>query len=269
MIQMSNYWSDRLRTQMDILYDKTSQEVQEQLANYYKAQLQESLKDISDLYDKLLKDSEGETVKPNDLYKYNRYFEVRNRLNQHLTLLGGKEIELDKKEFIDMYKKVQNIIKDTVPFDKGSIFVLEQEAGAKKVLESIWCADGKHWSNRVWDNKSRLQQLVEKGLLDSVSRGTSKDELVKTVMKIFGNGFYESDRLVRTELTHIQNQAAMDRYKQAGVKKFKFLAEIDGRTSNICKEMDGKIFSFEEAKTGENVPPLHPFCRSTIIPVIE
>ena len=50
MIQMSNYWSDRLRTQMDILYDKTSQEIQEQLANYYKAQVTSSYGTTAQMY---------------------------------------------------------------------------------------------------------------------------------------------------------------------------------------------------------------------------
>ena len=33
--------------------------------------------------------------------------------------------------------------------------------------------------------------------------------------------------------------------------------------------MNGKIFLLDEAVTGVNMPPLHPYCRSTIAPVVE
>jgi len=44
---------------------------------------------------------------------------------------------------------------------------------------------------------------LEKGLIDCVSRGTSKDELVKTLMADFDIGFRSADRIARTELSHI------------------------------------------------------------------
>ena len=37
-------------------------------------------------------------------------------------------------------------------------------------------------------------------------------------------------------------------------------------TSEICQEMDGKIFNVKDGIPGDNVPPLHPNCRSTIVP---
>ena len=61
----------------------------------------------------------------------------------------------------------------------------------------------------------------------------------------------------------------MNRYKDAGIKEFQFLAEIDSRTSDKCKELNGKVFKMKDAEVGENVPPIHVFCRSTIIPIIK
>ena len=148
-------------------------------------------------------------------------------------------------------------------------FTMEQQNAAEKVLESIWCSDGKHWSDRIWSNKNKLQDRIEKGLMDCISRGVSKDELVKTLMDDFGKGFSDADRIARTELTYVQNQAAKDRYEAAGIKKYQYLAEIDSRTSNICKELNGKEFNFTVSSVGVNMPPMHTNCRSTIIPVVE
>ena len=74
---------------------------------------------------------------------------------------------------------------------------------AKEVINSIWCADGKHWNNRIWQNKAQLQVALEKGLIDCVSRGVSKDELVKTLMETFDVSYRKADRIARTELSYV------------------------------------------------------------------
>ena len=33
--------------------------------------------------------------------------------------------------------------------------------------------------------------------------------------------------------------------------------------------MDGRVFNVDEAKQGVNMPPLHPYCRSTTIGVYD
>lgn len=161
------------------------------------------------------------------------------------------------------------MINEIVPGFSSNGFIMQQDDVIKNVIDAVWCADGKHWSNRIWNNKESLQQRIEKGLIDCVSRGLPKDEVVKQLMEDFQVGFNQSDRIVRTELTHVQNQACYNRYKEAGVEKFEFLAEIDSRTSEICQEHDNKIYNMSQGAVGVNIPPLHPYCRSTIIPVIE
>ena len=41
------------------------------------------------------------------------------------------------------------------------------------------------------------------------------------------------------------------------------------RTSKICRNMDMKIFALKERKAGINYPPMHPWCCSTTVAVIE
>ena len=45
------------------------------------------------------------------------------------------------------------------------------------------------------------------------------------------------------------------------------MATLDLRTSAVCRQLDGKTFLVEEAKAGENLPPMHPFCRSITVPM--
>ena len=77
-------------------------------------------------------------------------------------------------------------------------------------------------------------------------------------------GISDATRLVRTELNYVQNQSALDGIREAGLEYYQFCATLDGRTSQRCRELDGDIFPVKDAKPGENMPPLHPRCRSTV-----
>lgn len=54
--------------------------------------------------------------------------------------------------------------------------------------------------------------------------------------------------------------------KTLGVEKYRYLATLDSRTDEICREMDGKVFTMAEYKPGVTAPPLHVWCRSTTVP---
>lgn len=272
----SNYWERRIQQQTDLLFDKTLLDTEKELKKKYKQALEDTLADIKDLWDKLQKESADGVIRPNDLYRYNRYFQVKNNLNERLKRLGLSEDKIYRRKFMNTYFDTQDMLSEYVAYltkqpqmKPTNSFTMEQQNAAEKVLESIWCSDGKHWSDRIWSNKNKLQDRIEKGLMDCISRGVSKDELVKTLMDDFGKGFSDADRIARTELTYVQNQAAKDRYEAAGIKKYQYLAEIDSRTSNICKELNGKEFNFTVSSVGVNMPPMHTNCRSTIIPVVE
>ncbi|SFE96380.1 phage putative head morphogenesis protein, SPP1 gp7 family [Peptostreptococcus sp. D1] len=56
-------------------------------------------------------------------------------------------------------------------------------------------------------------------------------------------------------------------YEVFDVKDYEYLATLDIKTSEICRNLDGKKFSLSEAVPGVNYPPMHPHCRSTTVPV--
>lgn len=105
------------------------------------------------------------------------------------------------------------------------------------------------------------------GLMDCVNRGTGADALANAVMNRFDVSYGQAKTLARTELSRVQVQSQVDKYKAAGVEKVQFTAVMDDRTSEICQEMDGQIFDIDSLAVGENEPPLHPNCRSTVIPL--
>ncbi len=78
-----------------------------------------------------------------------------------------------------------------------------------------------------------------------------------------------TSRLVRTEVNYFSNQGTLEGLKAAGFTKYRFIATLDLRTSVICRKLDLKVFNIDDAEIGVNLPPLHPFCRSVIVPAYE
>lgn len=260
-----SYWSKRIEKQQNTLYDKTLEETNKQLSKYYNQSMVDIKANMIELYAEL---QSGGEILASDLYKFNRFYDLQKQLNKSLVKLGNEELNVFDSKFQRMYIENEKLLKQEVGGLIQTKFVMSTDNQVRQVLNSVWCADGKHYSNRIWTNKALLQNRIEKGLIDCVSRGVPKDELVKTLMQDFDVGFNQADRIVRTELTYTLNQSSAEAYKNNGIEQYKFLAALDSRTSDICKRLDGKIYSFDEMKVGVNCPPMHVNCRSTIIPIV-
>lgn len=77
-------------------------------------------------------------------------------------------------------------------------------------------------------------------------------------------GYNNAERLIRTELNYIRIRAAADSIVSAEMGYYQFIAVMDNRTTPICQSLDGEIFPIIELSQGENAPPMHVRCRSTI-----
>lgn len=260
----NKYWQQRQR---DSIYNHILGTAEKQLANEYKRCFEATYGKISALYDEINIAKKNGTLLISDLYKFNRYYELMNALNSNLNKLGQKEIQIYGDSLKRMYLTNSQLIIDELGYYNGS-GVYANENQIKTAINSIWCKDGKHWSSRIWSNKQALQEKIKDGLVDCIARGVSKDELVNQLRKDMNVGYYEAERIARTELTYIQNQSTYDKYKEAGIEKYEFLAELDSRTSEICRKTNGKVFRMDEAQVGLNYPPLHPNCRSTVLAVL-
>ena len=159
-----------------------------------------------------------------------------------------------------------------------SIFDIQQRTGfgfsfshidqkqVDKVLKSKW--SGMNYSERVWRNTRAVAQEVKEALLVNLITGRTERETAEMLTKKFAGGSSKARRLIRTESCYLSNQLEMESYKECGVEKYRYLATLDLRTSEICRELDGKVFLVKDQQPGKNCPPMHPWCRSTTIAVI-
>lgn len=123
---------------------------------------------------------------------------------------------------------------------------------------------GGNYSERIWKNTDKLANTLKEVIGSAIARGESYSKTARGIRERFGVTQYEATRLVQTETCYFQNQAEIEALKTMGIEKYKFIATLDSRTSDICREHDKKVYNIEDAKAGENLPPLHPNCRSTV-----
>lgn len=131
----------------------------------------------------------------------------------------------------------------------------------EEILKTNW--SGLHYSDRVWRNSQVMAKKLEQVLLKGVMTGKSYRKLAIELEEMSEDGVFAAERLIRTEMTYISNQAELQSYKECGINEYIFVATLDSRTSKPCRKMDRKRVKISEAVVGENLPPLHPWCRST------
>jgi len=112
-------------------------------------------------------------------------------------------------------------------------------------------------------------------LIDEIKEGMEKGESIRQISKrieekIDSMKGWESERIARTESNRIANLGSLNGFIRSGLKgKKEWISHLDDRTSDICKELDGKIVDLTDAFKLSNgsefmIPPAHPNCRSTI-----
>ncbi len=146
-------------------------------------------------------------------------------------------------------------------------FTLMNEKTVDNILTYNW--SGVTYSDRVWRNQIELRQKLKDSLNKNFIQGNSIAELAAEISRILDTDYKNCVRLMRTEVNYINNKASIQAYKEKGIKQYEFVAVLDLRTSKMCAEKDGEIINIDELVVGVNCPPLHPNCRSTVIPHIE
>ncbi|MDP2364845.1 MAG: minor capsid protein, partial [Ignavibacteria bacterium] len=108
-------------------------------------------------------------------------------------------------------------------------------------------------------------KLLGRTLTEGFKLGESTDDIAKRVRGLFSDMTkVRSKRIARTETISASNFGAQEGYKEAGVKQTEWYTAIDERVCDICEPLHGKVSAISEGE----VPPAHPNCRCTILPVI-
>lgn len=187
--------------------------------------------------------------------------------NARLKRLDALKDEVDRVCGIarDKTNEAYTRLLDSVVRDsyKNTTFTKIDDNLVKKIM------DEPLYGKRFWERNESIYNTHAKLLKDTIApgliTGESSASITRKVKELGMHSNYAANRLVRTESAYFHNQALLQAYKDMGVEKYVYVSTLDKRTSLACRKMDGLAFRLDEAVVGENFPPLHPHCRSTVI----
>ena len=202
-------------------------------------------------------------------YRIQRFEELQKDIDDKVTQLYKVEQNATKSHYIDLaedayYRTIFDIQKGT---GLGFSFSSMSTSRVDEILKNNW--SGKLFSERIWGRTKEINNAIQEELYVQFMTGRSYLKTSAEIQERMSVGAMEARRLVRTESAYISNSAELESYKECGIEEFRFIATLDMRTSELCASMDGKRFKVEDGVPGENVPPLHPWCRSTTAAVID
>lgn len=267
-INSKQYWAARLDAEQQLLYDASTADLEKLLAEALQEAYTDVVQEIAAFYDRLQAKAKGGKILVSDLYKYDRYYKLQGLIQDKLKDIGKQEIRLISQHLLDFGRENSQMIANNInsTFNKGWVGL--NDSAIRKMVNTVWCSDGNNFSSRIWNNKAILLENLNQGLMVNITTGRSRSTLVNTLMDACQVEHYKASRIVRTETNFIQNQSALQTYLNNGCQEYEFYAAIDSRTSKICRSLHKKIFPIDAGKAGTNMPPMHPNCRSTIIPVL-
>lgn len=201
-------------------------------------------------------------------HRIGRLNDLDSKISDMCSRLANAEIGVDTAHLGDIVQSayMQTVFDVTKGADYRAAFDLIPESRVKAILSTNW--SGQMFSERVWDNTNALADGLKHDMLVGIMAGKSEQHMADDIMNRCGVGAFEARRLVRTETTCVANMAELYGYKELDIDEYEFSACLDSRTSDLCRELDGKVFKRNSAQAGVNLPPMHPFCRSTTLPVL-
>lgn len=129
---------------------------------------------------------------------------------------------------------------------------------------------------------SKLGDRITRALRIGVTNGESVPQLAERVEYVLTDGDSagreqsgvsgqttqsKAELIAHDSVQDAYNTAAMDRYKRNGFRYARFDATLDTLTTPLCRRMNDELIDMVDDP--QFVPPLHPWCRSGIRPVLQ
>lgn len=250
------YWRERF-IKRDKSYIRDCKKLEQAIKKELLQAKKEIKKEISAFYANLNEVNLTEAEK-------NRLEITIQAINKELDRMFQAEENLLTQAMIDKYKQTYK----ELCADLGVNFIDIPTLNILEVLSQEW--SGTNYKKIIWGkHRYQIARELEIELKRGLVRGDSLQDISRHIMKKIDKGWYNTMRLVRTEMSWVINEASRKNYEDNGITHYMFMAFIDERTSTVCKDWNGEIVAVKDGRAGYNLPPLHPHCRSTTIPLTD
>jgi len=300
---MSNYWQERaeqrllsaeekalrLEKKLKQRFQQVYKNLEAEFAKIYFQFADESGLDYGNVKKKL-------TAKEKEQFRRDLEYYIQNAKNEEnkkrLTeLYKGVTTRLEAKK-ASIQAEVQSLYLQYLDtelqltlgdvLDEGyyrTIFDLQQHMGfgmsfttlSPHVLTSLldypW--SGKNYSEKIWGHVRGFSSKIEDVLTVGIIQGKSNQKMARELTKACEVEYKRAIALIRTETNFIANEATSRAYEELKVLRYRYLATLDLKTSQLCRELDRKVFEMAKKQVGVNYPPMHTHCRSTTVPELD
>lgn len=202
-----------------------------------------------------------------------------------------KKILLEQGDYIDdavddLIDSLQDLAKYSYEFEAGAIVagstveVISERVKIadlwKKVEEHPLSIDGSlmpHWMDKLSQVQlDATENLIRKSFAEGLTnrqmfqafRGTKANRYTDGIVAKIGRS---NETVIRTVMQHVNSVSRMKVWEDNDdiVKGYRWVSTLDSRTSSRCRTLDGEEFEIGKGP----LPPIHPNCRSTTVPVLD
>lgn len=284
----NNVWKseDEIQKELTDIYETAMEQVVKEIESFYAKYstkhgitLEEARKKITatELADfdkkirRLAAKSRNKTITPQEIEQFEllRAKYTVTRLDLLMNEIELVLIQSYGEQQITMEEHLKQVAAETYYETSGLVanFVRLPEEEIMQIITVPW--SGEEFSDTLWKNKALLVFNLRKVITSGLIRGASVQQMARELRKSVGNSKYASERIIRTETGYVMNEATAKSYVDNGIEKYQYHANIDSRTSKVCKKLNKKVFKLSERQVGVNMCPMHPNCRSFITVYID
>lgn len=299
-MQSDTYWSKRLQ-ELDTSFSKDEKRLFSELSKYYEQEYAALDKEIAAYYAKYgeenviafrtllleLPDADKQLLLQNmdefakqypefadllpvreSIYKLNRLEGLQTSIVLQQLKIGAIEQAKFREHFEKQALKYANYAAEQLGF--GTNFYRIDSEMLQVVIGNPWC-NGKDFSERIWANREALAQTLQNEIANGLIRGEDYKTMSRILQQKFENTSQkQAERLVFTEDTYLSNEAKIRPFERnAAYTHYEYLCVEDHRTCETCRALSGQTFEISKRNAGLNFPPMHLWCRCTVMPVVE
>lgn len=201
-------------------------------------------------------------------YHISRLEALKLQTQQSIETMFGNQLDSIDSTMRDIYKS--GYYRTAFEIQKGVgvgwDFATLDDKTISKVINKPWAVDGKNFSERVWGNRQKLVNELNTELTRNIILDQDPQKAIDAIARKMNTSKNVAGRLVMTEEAFFSSEAQKDCFNELDVELFEIVATLDSHTSEICQEMDGKVFPMSQWEVGVTAPPFHVWCRTTTVP---
>lgn len=237
-------------------------EMERELKKAYKKAEQDMKKALLDISEEMARRG-GSTTHLD--FQRGRYKTLLSRIKKISHDLGKTEEDITANGLMGLY--VDQYLRSTYNIGQAvDVKVDFALINKQAVREAVYYPfEGDMFSERIWDNqRNMLVKQTRENITQGFIQGWSVQKIATKINDVMQKGYFNAQRVARTESMRISYIADKKAWEKAGITKLRFYATYDERTCKVCGPKHGKVF-----KSGsEPMLPVHPMCRCTYLPIV-